>query len=88
MKIWNLRAQKNQNTEKITYKIVQIKFLEMHMTNQKLSFEICTVGNSLNGTLSLLNYFWHERKIDHFDPYNVQAHLNKFEYGEKVIFFL
>ncbi len=36
-KIWNLRVQKNQNTEKIAFKVVQIKFLAMHITNQKLS---------------------------------------------------
>ncbi len=33
LKIWNLREQKNLNIEKITFKIVQIKFLAMHITN-------------------------------------------------------
>ncbi len=33
-KIWNLRMQKNQNIEKIAFKIVQIKFLAMHIANQ------------------------------------------------------
>ncbi len=37
LKIWNLRVQKNQNSEKITFKVVQMKFLAMHITNQKLS---------------------------------------------------
>ncbi len=37
--------QKNRNIEKITFKVVQIKFLAMHITNQKLSFYIFTVGN-------------------------------------------
>ncbi len=41
----NLRVQKNLNIEKITFKVVQIKFLAMHITNQKLSFDIFTVGN-------------------------------------------
>ncbi len=41
LKIWNLRVQKNLN-------IVQIKFLAMHITNQKLSFDIFTVGNLQN----------------------------------------
>ncbi len=41
-------AKKNQNIEKIAFKIVQIKFLAMHITNQKLSFDIFTVGNSQN----------------------------------------
>ncbi len=36
--IWNLRAQSNQNIEKIAVKIVQIKFLAMHITYQKLKF--------------------------------------------------
>ncbi len=45
LKIWNLRVQKNLNIEKITFKVVQMKFLAMHITNQKLSFDIFTVGN-------------------------------------------
>ncbi len=40
--------QKNRNIEKIIFKVVQIKFLAMHITNQKLSFDIFTVGNLLN----------------------------------------
>ncbi len=40
--------QKNLNIEKITFKVVQIKFLAMHITNQKLSFDIFMVGNLLN----------------------------------------
>ncbi len=40
LKIWNLRVQKNLNIEKITFKVVQMKFLAMHITNQKLSFEL------------------------------------------------
>ncbi len=34
MKIWNLRMQKNLNIEKIIFKVVQMKFLAMHITNQ------------------------------------------------------
>ncbi len=37
--------QKNLNIEKIIFKVVQIKFLAMHITNQKLSFDILTVLN-------------------------------------------
>ncbi len=37
--------QKNLNIEKITFKVVQMKFLAMHITNQTLSFDIFTVGN-------------------------------------------
>ncbi len=44
-KNWNLRVQKNLNIEKITFKVVQMKFLAMHITNQKLSFYIFMVGN-------------------------------------------
>ncbi len=36
------------NIEKITFKVVQVKFLAMHITNQKLSLYIFTVGNLLN----------------------------------------
>ncbi len=44
----NLREQKNLNIEKIIFKVVQMKFLAMHITNQKWSFDIFTVGNLLN----------------------------------------
>ncbi len=40
--------QKNLNIEKIIFKVVQMKSLAMHITNQKLSFDIFTIGNSLN----------------------------------------
>ncbi len=46
----NLESEgaKNQNIEKIAFKVVQIKFLAMHNTNQKLSFDIFMVGNLQN----------------------------------------
>ncbi len=42
----NLESEgaKNRNIEKITFRVVQIKFLAMHNTNQKLSFDIFTIG--------------------------------------------
>ncbi len=40
--------QKNLNMDKIIFKIVQMKFLAMHITNQKLSIYIFTVRNALN----------------------------------------
>ncbi len=40
--------QKNLNIEKIAFKVVQIKFLAMHITNQKLCIDIFTVGNLSN----------------------------------------
>ncbi len=43
LKIWNLRVQNHLNIEKIIFKVVQMKFLAMHITNQKLSFDIFTV---------------------------------------------
>ncbi len=39
---------KNLNIEKIIFKVVQMKFLAMHITNKKLSFDIFTVGYLLN----------------------------------------
>ncbi len=41
----NLESEeaKHLNIEKIIFKVVQIKFLAMHITNQKLSFDIFTV---------------------------------------------
>ncbi len=46
----NLESEgaKNLNIEKIIFKVVQMKFLAMHITNQKLSFDIFTVGHLLN----------------------------------------
>ncbi len=41
-------AKKNQNIEKIAFKVVQIKFLAMHITNKKINFDIFTVGNLQN----------------------------------------
>ncbi len=43
LKICILRVHTNLNVEKIAYKVVQIKFLAMHITNQKWSFEIFMV---------------------------------------------
>ncbi len=48
LKIWNLRVQINQNIEKIAFKVVQMKCLAMHITKQKLSFDMFTVGNLQN----------------------------------------
>ncbi len=44
--IWGCKT--NLNIEKITFKVVQMKFLAMHITNQKLCFDIFMVGNLLN----------------------------------------
>ncbi len=41
----DLRVQKNLNIEKIIFKVVQIKFLAMHINNKKNSFDIFTVQN-------------------------------------------
>ncbi len=68
--IWG--CKNNINIEKITFEVVQIKFLAMHITNQTYMFEIygrkCT--KYLNGTWSLLNILmlFGIKKIDHFDP--------------------
>ncbi len=48
LKICNLREQKKLNIEKITFKIVQTKFIAIYITNQKLSFDIFMVGNVQN----------------------------------------
>ncbi len=40
--------QKIINIEKIIFKVVQMKSSAMHITNQKLSFDIFTVGNLQN----------------------------------------
>ncbi len=49
--------QKNKNIEKIAFKVVQMKFLAMYITNQKLHFDIYgrKFTKQLHGTWSLLN---------------------------------
>ncbi len=54
LKIWSLRGQNNQNIEKIAFKVVQIKFLAMHITNQKLSLYIFTGGNVSNIFMNMI----------------------------------
>ncbi len=46
----NLESEgaKNLNIEKISFKVVQMKFLAMHITSQNCSFDIFTVGNLQN----------------------------------------
>ncbi len=62
LKIWNLRVQKNLNIEKITFKIVKMKFLAMHITNKKLSFDLFTVGNWIRSLLNVLMIFSKKEK--------------------------
>ncbi len=65
--------QKDLNIEKIIFKVVQIKFLAMHINNQKLSFDIFTVGHLLNifmgHDLNILMIFGINFCYN-FDPYN------------------
>ncbi len=39
-----MQKKSKQNIDKIAFKVVQMKFLAMHITNQKLSFDIFIVG--------------------------------------------
>ncbi len=58
LKIWNLRVQKNLNIEKTAFKVVQMKFLAMHITNQQIKFWYIysrKFTKYLNGTWFLLN---------------------------------
>ncbi len=48
LKICNLTEQKNLNIEKIIFKVVQMKFLAMYITNQKLILYIFMVVHLLN----------------------------------------
>ncbi len=62
--IWG--CQKNLNIEKIAFKVVQIKFLAIHINYKKLSFDIFTLVNLQN---IFMEHFWHKSKNDNFDPY-------------------
>ncbi len=46
--------QKNLNIEKIIFKVVQMKFLAIHITNKKLSFDIFMIGNVLNILMNMI----------------------------------
>ncbi len=48
-----------------------MKFLAMHITNQKLSFGIFTVQISSWNMILISNDFWYNRKMYIFEPYNV-----------------
>ncbi len=56
-----------------------MKFLAMHITNQKLSFDIFTVGHFQISSWNMIftsyilypNDFWHKIKNYNVDPYNV-----------------
>ncbi len=48
LNVWNLRVEKNLVNEKITFKIVQMKSLAMHITYQKWSFDTFMVRNVVN----------------------------------------
>ncbi len=57
-KIWKLRVQKNLNIEKITFKVVQMKFLALIITNKKIKILYIydrKFTKYLHGTWSLLN---------------------------------
>ncbi len=44
----NLESEGAKNIEKISFKVVLMKFVAMHITHQKLSLNIFMVGNLLN----------------------------------------
>ncbi len=68
--IWE--CKKILNIKKIAFKL-KMKFLAMYMTNQKLSFDIFTVGN-LQSIFMEHDLYWmifDNRKIYNYDPHNV-----------------
>ncbi len=75
LKIWNLRVKKIiiPNIAQIIFTVIQIKFLAMHITKQKMWYIYSRKFTKyLHGTWSLLNILMiFDIKINHFDPYNV-----------------
>ncbi len=65
------RVQKNLILRKIIFKVVQIKFLAMHITNQNYILIYLRYKISSWNMILISNDFWHKRKIYNFDPYNV-----------------
>ncbi len=58
----NLESEgaKNLNIEKIAFKVVQMKFLAMHITDRKFGFDMFTVGNKKNIFMEHDLYFMSE----------------------------
>ncbi len=46
--IWGCKKKKKKNIQKIAFKVTQMMSLAMHITNQKLSFDIFMVINLQN----------------------------------------
>ncbi len=69
----NLESEgaKNLNIEKFIFKVVQMKFSAMHITNQKFSLDIFTVGNLINIFMEHDDLMIFGIKKYNFDPYNV-----------------
>ncbi len=68
--MYGLESEKKiEILRKSSLKVVQMKFLAMRITNQKLSFDIFSVGNLQNILMEC--DLWHKRKINNFDPYNL-----------------
>ncbi len=63
--------QKYLNIEKFIFKVVQMKFSAMHITNQKFSLDIFTVGNLINIFMEHDDLMIFGIKNYNFDPYNV-----------------
>ncbi len=57
LNIWNLRVQKYENIEKIAFKVVQIKYLAMHVTNPKIKF-LYIYGRKFTKYLNLYLISW------------------------------
>ncbi len=51
-------AKKNKIEMKIAFKVVQLKFLAMHITDQKLSFDIFTENIFMEHELYLISYWF------------------------------
>ncbi len=50
----NIEGAKNLNNENFPIKAIQMKFLAMHITNQKWSFDIFTVGHLLISSWNMI----------------------------------
>ncbi len=52
--IWESEGAKKSKYWEIAFKVVQMKFLAMRITNQNLSFDIFTVGNLPNILMNMI----------------------------------
>ncbi len=68
-------AKKIKILKKIAFKVVQMKFLAMHIIKNEVLIYLQEYIYKISSWKMIFTQYpidvWHKRKIDNFDPYNV-----------------